>query len=427
MKNKRPLQSVKKFYFLDYFYILLRSVEKESRQEEVFTLFKMLKQKHRLGESKYKRLTTDGEVLTLKQQQRYKYTFRQVVEESREYKLVFQGDDDSLRLTENGQKLLQTFDDKGFENFLRELVLLMEDHFGAFRALVEFMYSTNKRRSGVLIFPHYSPLELNFQRKEIQTGDDIRKYTIKLIERLEKDIYRHLNRTVQLSEQSDEILERLVKDDLLPSLMNKNFHPSDYNKITKRIRDFWINYFLKSLYECPYAMSTFDLWVYRAKQAGIIHATEFYPFTNGKLVYPTGVVLHSTASSDFVPVYKYSDGSNMFLHEPNSDSFRDQFVNELVKGYFSLRTANKNYFINLASLREVVCYALKISSFVFGKLLDDVYKLNLQGEMKIRISLEVDKLPEETNAMYLKREPVMVDGSYRNIIAIDVTKGEKKK
>jgi hypothetical protein len=34
--------------------------------------------------------------------------------------------------------------------------------------------------------------------------------------------------------------------------------------------------------------------------------------------------------------------------------------------------------------------------------------------------LEVDKLPDETQVMYVQREPVMVDGKYRNIIAIDL-------
>ena len=61
----------------------------------------------------------------------------------------------------------------------------------------------------------------------------------------------------------------------------------------------------------------------------------------------------------------------------------------------------------------------------FELFLDTIYKMNLAGELKIRISLEVDKLPEETKAMYLKQEPVMVDGKYRNIIAIDVAKEAK--
>ena len=94
----------------------------------------------------------------------------------------------------------------------------------------------------------------------------------------------------------------------------------------------------------------------------------------------------------------------------------------MVQGYFSLRKTSRNYYVNLSSLCEIVSYNLKISSYVFEQYLNIIYRLNLIGELRIRISLEVDKLPEETNMMYLKREPVKVDGSYRNIIAIDVTK-----
>ena len=425
MTDKRPLQSVRKFYFLDYIYILLRSVEKHSQHDDVFITFKTLKEKYRLGESKYKRLTEVGEVLTPKQQQRYKYTFKQVVEESKDYDLVLQSEDESLQLTDYGRLLLRTHEDKGFEGFLMAMARLVEDHFGALRYLVEYLYQTNPRRSGVLIFPHYSPLELDFRRKDVQTSADIQRYCVELVRRLEIDILRHLNQTLDLAQANEEIVKKLKDDGLLPADPHTRFRPIDYNKITKRIRDFWITHFLKTIYKCSLTMSTFDLWVYRAKQIGVIHATEFYPFTNGKLVYPTSVVLETTVSADFKPIYNYDDGRHLFLHEPDSDTFREQFIDELVKGYFGLRRLNRNYFINLSALREAVCYALKISSQTFERLLNDVYRLNLQGGLRVSIALEVDKLPEETNAMYLKQEPVMVDGSYRNIIAIDVTNGER--
>jgi len=160
MGSTKPLQSVKKFYFLDYFYILLRSIEKHSQRKDVFSSFKVLKQKHRLGESKYKRLTDDGENLTQKQLQRYNYTFRQVVEESKEYRLITEENEGNLRLSNLGRDFLKTHDEKGFSSFVQSLAKLIEDHYGAFRNLIEYFYRTNPRRSGVLIFPHYSPLEL---------------------------------------------------------------------------------------------------------------------------------------------------------------------------------------------------------------------------------------------------------------------------
>jgi len=426
MGATKPLQSVRKFYFLDYFYILLRSIEKHSQRNDVFSSFKVLKQKYRLGQSKYKRLTDDGENLTQKQLQLYNYTFRQVVEESKEYDLITEDNEENLRLSNRGKHFLRTHDEKGFSSFVQLLAELMEDHYGAFRNLLDYFYKTSPRRSGVLIFPHYSPLELGFIRKSIQTASDVRTYCKKLVDRLEIDIELHLKKQVKLTTKNDEIVNKLIVDSLLPENEKECFRPENYNKITKRIRDFWITHFLKELYECQYTMSTFDLWVYRAKQVGVINVTESYPFTNGKLVYPTAIVMNQTASGDFKEIYKYKDGKKLFVHEPQFETFQDEFVDELVKRYFNIRSKlNQNYFINLAALREAVCYALKISSQTFEKLLNEVYRLNLQGGLRISIALEVDRLPEETNAMYLKQEPVMVDGSYRNIIAIDVTKGDK--
>ena len=102
----------------------------------------------------------------------------------------------------------------------------------------------------------------------------------------------------------------------MPKSSSGRFAPKEYNKITKRIRDFWLSYFLQELYKCPYSMTSFDLWGYRARQIGVIQATESYPFINGKLVYPTSVVLDAVHSDDFSEIYHYSDGKRLFVHKP---------------------------------------------------------------------------------------------------------------
>ncbi len=407
---------------------MLASVEKQSQPADVFDIFKKLKQKHALGESKYKKLTADDEYLDAKQRQnqekKFYYTFTQVVVESKEYELIREDEGNKLALTEKGRNLLKQHKNDGVWEFNRSIFTLMEDRYNGFRSFVEFLYHANPHRAGVLIFPHYSPLQLGFNRKNIQTTADIFYYADTLRKKLEKDILLHLKQTVSLQEKNDEILDKLIndKDNILPAKQKDSFAAKDYNKITKRIRDFWITYFLKDMYKCQYAMATFDLWIYRAKQIGIIHATESYPFLNGKLVYPTSVVVKSTNSADFTEIHKYEDGHHLYLHTPKQDDFQEEFVDAMVDGYFSLRKTSRNYFVNLSSLCEIVSYNLKISSHDFERFLNIIYRMNLMGELRIRISLEVDKLPEETNMMYLKREPVKVDGSYRNIIAIDVTK-----
>jgi len=412
----------RKFYFLDYFFIFLSSVEKNIIQDEVFSAFKILKQEYRLGESKYK---------TLHQQGRYRYTFNKVMDECKEYGLLIEKEDHTIHLTEEGKRLLLQHRTEGIRPFNLSVFRLMENAHKAFRTLVEFLYEANSKGSGVLVFPHYSPLKLHFDRKNIRTTKDMTRYTESLVKKLQEDIERYLKRNVDLTQKNQELLNKITRDGLLPKSSSGQFAPKEYNKITKRIRDFWITYFLQELYKCPHSMTSFDSWGYRARQIGVIQATESYPFINGKLVYPTSVVLDAVHSDDFSEIYHYSDGKRLFVHKPTlgdeeESPYKNKFVATLVEGYFDLKRQVRYNFINLASLREIVCFRLKISMHTFEETLNEIYRLNLSGQLKIRISLEVDKLPEETSAMYVKHEPVMVDGSYRNIIAIDVAKGGPK-
>jgi hypothetical protein len=417
----------KKFYFLDYFFILLKSVEKNMIQGKVFDTFKIFKQEYRLGESKYKKLE-EVENPTDHQQKRYFYTFKKVRDECKEYGLLIENDDQTVYLTEDGKKLLQKYYSEGIRAFNLSIFKLMEDAHKAFRTLVEFLYNANLKGSGVLVFPHYSPVELYFNRRNIKTTKDMILYMDSLVKKLQGDIEKYLKYNVDLASKNQEILNKIIHDGLLPKSSTGRFDPTEYNRITKRIRDFWLTYFLQELYKCPYSMTSFDLWGYRARQIGVIQATESYPFINGKLVYPTSVILDEVHSDDFSDIYRYPDGKHLFIHNPSlgdeeESLYKDKFVDTLVNGYSVLKRQVRYNFVNLVSLREIVCFRLKISMHTFEETLNEIYRLNLIGNLNIRISLEVDKLPEETNAMYLKREPVMVDGSYRNIIAIDVTKG----
>jgi len=427
MNGKLPLHSVKKFYFLEYFYVLLKSVENHSDKAHVFDSFKNLKQAQRLGESKYKKLTSEEE-LTKHRLNRYFFTFVQVIDEAKQYELVKE-ENSSLRLTDQGKKLISMYQEEGSVRFTRVLFELMERNYNAFRYLIDLFYRANRYRPGFLIFPNYSPRQLHFERSAVRTSRDIIEYSEKLVVRLQQDIKEFLGLERDLRNENKKLLSRLRESNLLPQSNSAQFAQGKYNVITKRFRDHWMNYFLKQIYGYEASLSSFDIWTYRGKQIGIIHATEFYPGFNGRIVYPTSVLRESTKSKDFQRLYEYDDGVGLYVHEPDEEDSdnRDEFVDRLVKGYFKLRGFSRSYFVNLAALREIVCLDMKISEHVFETFLNSIYRLVLASQLKVQISLEVDKLPEETQAMYLKQEPVMVDGKYRNIIAIDVTKGDKAK
>lgn len=421
-ESRKSIQSVKKFYFLEYFYVLLKSIEKYSDREQIFESFKTLKQEYRLGESKYKILTADPGQLSKVQRDRYRYTFEQVIDETKEYELISEDESGNLFLKEQGREILIQYKDERILSFNESLLKLMEAHYGAFRHLIELLYRTNKHKQGLLIFPNYSPLQLGFERSAIKTTADFNKYSKALVSKLEQDMKRFLGETRDLRVPNIKLMNRLTESGLLPVRETEEYDPQKYNAITKRFRDYWIIYFLRVIYKYEYHMSSFDLWMYRGKQIGIVHITEFYPGFNGRIVYPTAAILRSTDSKDFDRLYEYSDGMGLFVHKPTGVDNQNKFIDYLVKGYYALRRSNRSYFTNLASLREIVCYNMRISSLQFENFLNTIYKLNLADNLPIRISLEVDRLPEETKAIYLKQEPVMVDGKYRNIIAIDVTK-----
>ena len=163
-----------KFYFLDYFYILLKSIERYSERERVFASFMSLKHEHSLGESKYKLLTVEDDNLTPRKQQRFLYTFNQVIEESKDYQLISETDS-GLELTELGGKLIFEYQENVI-TFNQSLCELIEKRHSVFRSLIKIMYDVSQKVQGLIVLPIYSPWRLGFIREEIKTTRDIAVY-----------------------------------------------------------------------------------------------------------------------------------------------------------------------------------------------------------------------------------------------------------
>jgi hypothetical protein len=425
---KYKAQSVGRFYFLDYFYVLLKSIDEYSKKDEIFNSFKVLKQKYQLGESKYKKLTSEPISLSQTQMIRYKYTFEQVIDESLQYKLISIVGKDEYYLTNEGEKILNKYRINGSYAFNKELFVMMEKKHKAFNSIINFCYETNSRGGGLLIFPIYSPRRLGIDPSNMKINQDLYRYCELLKDKLEEDIKQYLNRSIQLNSQNRNLKQRLIKAGMLTKDLKAKFESNKYNAILKRIRDFWLNTFLKEVYKYPYSFRSFEIWAYRGKQVGIIHVTEFFPNFNGRLVYPTSVILNEVNSRDFENLFQYDDGNSLFIHRPswNSSTTQEEFIDSLTSNYFNIRKTNRSYYINLADLRELVCYNLKLSEKLFDDFLDQAYRLSISEKLRINISLEADKLPQETSAMYLKRVPVKIQGVDKNIIAIDIARGDKQ-
>lgn len=412
---------VRKFYFLDYIFILLQSCKIYEERDLVFLYFKILKDKERLGESKYRKLTTEQSELSEKQVKRYIYTFEQVIFEAVNYNLI-KDNKKNLILTDLGNECL-LLGEKDKRLFYEKLLVLMENHFFAFYDLINLCYSQNKTKNGLLIFPIYSPRKLGFEKDDMKKNRDWNLFSKKLQKKLESDISNFLEQDINLDEANESLLNTLYDDKLIDKDLNGFYDKSNYNSIISRFRKYWLNYFLNKIYNYKHSFETFNIWVERGKQLGIIHSTEFYPNFDGRLVYPTSLIINHTNNRDLVNVFTYKNNLKLYIHKLEwTQNNQDNFVDALVDCYFALKRDRGTHFIRISDLRERVCYKKRIPSFVFNEFLEKIYLRNLKGETKVQISLEADRLPYETNAMYLKREPVSVNGQFKNIIAIDYRK-----
>jgi hypothetical protein len=428
--NPQP-QLVKRFYFLDYFFILLECCYKYSDKEKVFDYFKELKIVNQLGESKYKKLTQEDENLSRKQIGRFNYSFQQVIIESISYGLVKE-EKSKILLTELGKECL-ILGQKNKRDFNLKIFKLMEQQFYAFYQLINHCYLQNTTKNGLLIFPIYSPLKLGFDKSKITHNEHVFQYSKVLRITLEKDTIKYLNKKHDLIFPENILINQLINDGLITQNKIEKFDVSKFYSLVRRIRTYWLNYFLKSIYNYPYSFDAFNIWVERGKQIGLIHTTDFYPDFDGRYVFPTSIIVEKTLNIDFVEAFRYPTNEKIFIHRPDWEKVglsnrkvnQDEFIKHLVEAYFDLKKSRRTHFIRLGDLREKVCFRMRIPSYHFNECLEKTYLMNIRGEMDAQISLEADRLPHETNAMYLKREPVLVNGKYKNIIAIDYKKIKK--
>jgi hypothetical protein len=432
---------VKKFYFLDYLYILLKSVERHENQDDIFDTFKELKKEFQLGESKYKKLTNEEDVKpTQKQIIKFRYTFEQVLHEAMTYNLVEKknsvfstthshkkinfGEKEiersrTIHLTDCGEKALAEYSNGKFQ-FNLFLFKLMEDKHKAFYDLIKLCYSDTTLKNGLLVFPIYSGLKLGCEKSTFTSNENVLEFSQKLVKKLEKDIKDFTNKEISLKDAEDKLIIKLKQDNIITDNPTDKFQQDKYNAALSRFRKYWLSYFLKDIYGYKYSFSTFSLWIERAKQIGILHTTEFFPDFSGRLVFPTSIIpSKSVNSNDFLKIYEYSSGECLYIHNPKWISNQDEFVKALQDEFIFLQKTSMTHFINLLDLKERVCFKKRIPGFVFDEFLEQAYQMNLKGKTQVKISLEADKLPQETNAMYLKREPILINGKYKNIIAIN--------
>lgn len=237
--NAQP-NKVQKFYFLEYFYVLLKSVQLYSQEDRIFEYFLDLKQQKQLGESKYKKsayMDMDKE-FSPNQMVHFTYTFREVLTETEGYSLVKRTLPNFIHLTDLGEQAIEIYEEQGVIEFNKFLFRLMERKYFAFEYLLDVCYSANPAKYGLLVFPLYSPYRLGFERGSIVTSRDFIEYFHVLQEKLESDIHKHLEKVISLDEENKTLIRGLIDAKILPEDLSQPFEANQYNVIVKRGRIF---------------------------------------------------------------------------------------------------------------------------------------------------------------------------------------------
>src|SRR5690606_12422563 len=413
------LTDLKKFYFLEYFYILIEGVSNHKEKHKVFEHFKSEKESKNLGESRYKKIHFTVSAPSEKQLSRYKYTFNQVLEECLQLDLI-ELNNSELTLKEKGENILKLYQQKEIESCNLLIFKWIEEKTFGFNHIIKSLYA--KSKSGLVVFPIYSPLKLHFTKQEIIEKNRLVDYLNKLKSRIESDISNSIGKKFNLVNYNLQLLNNLKNEGIVD--FDYNIIDSNrYNYLIKFIRDFWHSILLKDFYDLKIkSLSYLDLWVYRAKQLGLVNVAEYYMGISGKIVYPISILRPGGEKKDFDIYYEYEDGNNIYVHNPKWQNFKESFIQMLFECYLEIRQSSRTNFANLLDIRDLVCLRAKISFKKFEDFLNQSYQTNLEGNLRLDISLESDRVPEEQKATYLKREPINIGGKQRNIIAIEIKK-----
>ena len=419
-KETTGLLYAKRFYFIEYYALLLEAIDKFALIAQAQREFIKQKNSNFLGLSRYRKISTNVEDGTLlKSKDQYEYTFSQVLLECKNFNLLQENKETKeILLTDDGQKLLQAYKTNKAQ-YKKLLLHIMEKKYNAFHYLLNKFYNISPKKSGLIIFPNYSPTDLGFNKNDFKTNQAVYDYIKSYEQKIINDVKKYINQDITISSESQQLIYELQEKQYISENRSFKFDIKKYNAVVRKTQVFWRNRLLQ-FYGIKGRWQSFEIWIYRAKQMGLLNTTPFYPDFLGQIIYPISLITSKEIknSANYEKVMQYSNGDMLYRRNLLWNTIENDFYNELWNVYSELKKRNRINFLSLHNIKEIVCYNLKISYEQFSEFLNIAYRKSLKGSTSYTISLEADKLPEETNAIYIKREPIFINGKNRNIISL---------
>jgi len=185
----------------------------------------------------------------------------------------------------------------------------------------------------------------------------------------------------------------------------------------KRLKDAVTDRLLDLLFGAVVAPRDFWVWQTRMDWAGLTLLARKLPGAGGRVWFPVGA-FRRTPSPSFSAIEDISrEGVSYHVYAPSGPATEADFAGTLYTVYSDLRRREQVEYVSLLSVRDQVCYLLRIGNGRFEELLQRVFPLALQGELPYAMALEVDLSPADRRRV-AGQLPVTIDHVPRYILSM---------
>lgn len=271
--------------------------------------------------------------------------------------------------------------------------------------LLERLYRINPRRDGAVIIPtpplDSAPLEWR----------ELKAWLLQHLPKWHEQLVHQMS-GFSASLEPEQLANVIVKR--LESKWGKNRESERHKRLQEVIAD----RFLEFMFEDICSPTDANYWQGRMAWAGLTMTARDLPGVAGRVWFPVGT-FRSEPAPDYTRADGLQDSAGLLFHiyTPSGPEIERRFADALYEGYLNKQREEQVEYVSLLSVRDWVCYQLRIGNPIFESLLQQVFPQAVRGQFPYALSLEVDRTPGERQLMR-GALPVVVDSTPRYIIAM---------
>jgi hypothetical protein len=277
--------NVKRFYHLDYYYFLffLLDIGKLTFDDLFTGIIQHEKDLRDLARSvdSVEKFKTD-------------YQIKSTIEEARMFRLINISQLERIELTETGKEFVTLL--KRRDYFEMEVVLCraMEGCYGVLSQIVTQLYNANPKGHGLVIFPRPSPKALDFSPRDLINGSKLNDYCKSCAEYSVREVRKNMFKEID----ENSIHNRLITS--LRGYLGRMENSKQSINLPREVKKIMYSYYIDLFWPDKYDVTSFDIWIRRAKEFKLINFTEFFPGHKSLIIYPISIFKSKSAEVDMM-------------------------------------------------------------------------------------------------------------------------------